>query len=62
MNRVMDWRKSSYSVDKGECVEVRLEQHGDTGATGVDVRDTKGLPTVTLGFNGQAWRQFLNTV
>lgn len=44
-----DWRKSSYSDNDGNCVEVRL-------AAAVGVRDTKDRAGGQLAVTGDAWR------
>ncbi len=51
-----NWRKSSYSGDQGNCVEVG----GDRSR--VLVRDTKNRAGVTLGFTPDAWRRFADQV
>ena len=47
------WRKSSYSGDNGDCVEVKVE------AAGVAVRDSKFSAGPTLAFPVSNWRNFL---
>jgi len=48
----MDWRKSSYSAENGNCAE--------TAATAgqVLVRDTNDRHGVTLAIPARAWRAF----
>jgi hypothetical protein len=46
------WRKSSYSADQGECVEV-----ASTPAD-VRVRDTKDRSGGSLTFTPDQWRAF----
>lgn len=48
-----NWRKSSYSGDQGNCVEV-ADQNGNR----VLVRDTKNRTDVMLRFTPDAWRRF----
>lgn len=48
-----NWRKSSYSGDQGNCVEV-ADQNGNR----VLVRDTKNRTDATLRFTPDAWRRF----
>jgi hypothetical protein len=47
-----DWRKSSYSAQNGNCVEV-----GGAGPV-VMVRDTKDRAGAALVFGPDAWRRF----
>lgn len=56
---ITNWRKSSRSMDKGDCVEVGGQRIGAT--TVVGVRDTKARGAGQLGFSGQAWSQFLTS-
>lgn len=46
------WRKSSYSNDVSECVEV---------GRGVGIRDSKA-PATHLPVSGEAWSAFLHLV
>jgi hypothetical protein len=46
------WRKSSYSAQNGNCVEVGM------GGLTVVVRDTRALPGAVLEFGPHAWRRF----
>lgn len=46
------WRKSSYSADGSECVEV---------GRGIGIRDSKA-PATHLPVNRVAWAAFLGTV
>lgn len=51
------WRKSSFTGGTGNnCVEVRL------AANAVLVRDSKGRPDLTLGFDPASWRAFHGAV
>jgi hypothetical protein len=47
------WRRSSYSGDNGDCVEVGWPQ------VGVAVRDSKNVSGPTLAFPASTWRAFL---
>jgi Domain of unknown function (DUF397) len=52
------WRKSSYSGNGGECVEVGTRaDHGS-----VAVRDTKDQQGPVLRFQSDAWRQFVSEI
>jgi hypothetical protein len=51
------WRKSSYSGNGGQCVEV-----ADDDTSRVLVRDTKDTAGPTLRFSPNAWRRLLNQV
>jgi hypothetical protein len=46
------WRKSSYSGNSGNCVEVAMLDNG------VAVRDSKNVHGPVLTFTGQAWKAF----
>jgi hypothetical protein len=48
------WRKSSLSVDQGDCVEVSDSADGD-----VLVRDSKDPNGPVLRFTPNEWRAFL---
>lgn len=50
-----EWFKSSYSPDKGDCVEVRL-------GVGVDVRDSKAPEVGQIAVSGASWRALLSAV
>ena len=50
---VSDWRKSSYSVANGQCVEAA------SGSDMVAVRDTTDRGGTTLVFPAAAWTAFL---
>jgi hypothetical protein len=51
-----EWRKSSYSMSDGQCVEVRA-------AKGMlAVRDSKLTEGRTLIFSAQTWRVFLAAI
>lgn len=46
------WRKSSYSIDSSDCVEV---------GRGIGIRDSKA-PATHLPVSGEAWSAFLRDV
>ena len=48
------WRKSSYSDNGGNCVEVA------NAATDVKVRDTTNRRGVTLAVNAGVWQDFVS--
>jgi hypothetical protein len=48
----MDWRKSSYSAENGNCAEAAA------AAGSVLVRDTQDRDGVTLAIPAPAWRTF----
>lgn len=66
------WRKSSYSGDNGNCVEIgwRKSSHsGDNGdcvevgwprGMGVGVRDSKNTNGPVLAFPANTWRKFVS--
>ncbi len=47
----MEWRKSTYSVENGNCVEL-------ASAGTVMIRDTQDRDGVTLTVPAPAWRAF----
>ncbi len=49
----MEWIKSSYSANEGECVEVA------TMPNGTAVRDSKDPSGPVLRFSDDAWRAFI---
>ena len=51
----MQWRKATYSVENGNCVEVAL-------AGAVMVRDTQDRDGATLSIPAGAWRAFTTTI
>ena len=51
------WRKSSYSGNGGDCVEVAASLPGT-----VAVRDSKDQDGLKLRFGDGAWRQFIEAV
>lgn len=51
---VPGWRKSSFSVGNGECVEIST-----TGVTVVKVRDSKNPGGPILTFSRGEWRAFV---
>jgi hypothetical protein len=54
--REPDWRKSSYSVNNGACVEV------GTVAGAVQVADTAEPNRRMLGYSARAWKLFIASV
>ncbi|WP_090006605.1 DUF397 domain-containing protein [Lentzea albidocapillata] len=52
MFRMPVWRKSSYSPDASDCVEI---------GRGIGIRDSKA-PTTHLPVSGEAWSAFLRDV
>ena len=52
----MDWRKSSYSADQGNCAEAA------SAAGCVLVRDTQDREGVTLTIPAQEWHAFTTQV
>jgi hypothetical protein len=53
-----EWRKSSYSGNSGNCVEVRAA--GQTGT--VAVRDSKHVPGPELTIAGDKWAAFVRGI
>lgn len=53
---VVTWRKSSYSDNDNNCVEIALDP------TRVGVRDTKDRDGGQLAVTGGAWRALLATI
>jgi Domain of unknown function (DUF397) len=53
----MLWRKSSYSSNEGECVEVAALPDG-----GRAVRDSKDPGGPVLRFTAEEWRLFLRRI
>jgi hypothetical protein len=47
------WRKSSYSADTSNCVEVAEMQHGRA------VRDSKDPDGPVLSYTMESWRDFI---
>jgi hypothetical protein len=54
--RELVWRKSSYSADQGDCVEVAWPDRD------VAVRDSKQPAGPTLAFPTRTWQAFLTDV
>jgi len=52
----MEWRKSSYSAENGNCAEAA------SAAGRVLIRDTKDRDGVTLSIPAGAWRAFAATI
>ncbi|MET8700261.1 DUF397 domain-containing protein [Kitasatospora sp. NPDC004723] len=55
--RGIQWRKSSYSISDGECVEV-----ADGLSDIVPVRDSKDPHGPALMFTTTAWQSFLTAI
>ncbi|MEV6231604.1 DUF397 domain-containing protein [Saccharopolyspora shandongensis] len=55
-SRDLDWRKSSYSANNGDCVEVAL------GIAAVGARDSKDSGGPELWFRGASWGSFVAAV
>ncbi|MER6303952.1 DUF397 domain-containing protein [Kitasatospora sp. NPDC001539] len=51
------WRKSSYSAQASECVEI-----GDVSTGGIAVRDSKDPNGPALAFPADAWTAFVAAV
>jgi len=51
------WRKSSFSGDAGNCVEVCTSRPG-----AVAVRDSKDVPGPELAVSGHAWSEFVQGI
>ncbi|MGW6913876.1 DUF397 domain-containing protein [Kitasatospora sp. NPDC054939] len=51
------WRKSSYSADSGQCIEVAIDLPGVA-----PVRDSKDPGGPVLAFSGGAWQSFVTAV
>jgi hypothetical protein len=52
-----DWRKASYSLGNGECIEVAASLSG-----GVGVRDSKNLAGSILVCSAEQWKSFLANI
>lgn len=48
------WRKSTYSGDQGDCVEVRPNLRG-----GVDVRHSQDPDGITIHYTDSEWTAFI---
>jgi Domain of unknown function (DUF397) len=57
MQTELRWRKSSYSSNQGNCVEVAELPDG-----GMAVRDTKDRDGATLRFDAGAWGEFIASI
>ena len=54
----LEWFKSSYSAQNGDCVEVRSRY----GVGGVGLRDSKALYGPVLEFTGAEWGKFIRGI
>ena len=54
---MLQWRKSSYSSNEGECVEVATLPDGDCA-----VRDSKDPDRSILRFTTAEWEEFLDRI
>ncbi|MDG4795971.1 DUF397 domain-containing protein [Micromonospora sp. WMMD1082] len=52
-----EWRKSSYSANEGNCVEV-----ADNTPSVVGVRDSKDIAGPALMFAPEQWRSFITSI
>ncbi len=57
MNDERKWRKSSFSGNSGNCVEVCTGQSGSMA-----VRDSKDVPGPELAVSEQAWSEFVQGI
>jgi hypothetical protein len=59
------WRKSSYSVNDGQCVEaatfIRIPERADLGLT-VHVRDSRDKDIPALTFQPEIWKTFISMI
>lgn len=55
MTELVGWKKSSYSGDNSDCVEVALGEM-------IGVRDTKDRDRGALALTSQAWSALLGAV
>lgn len=53
----MQWRKSSYSANEGDCVEVAVLPDGSRA-----IRDSKNPDSPVLRFTVGEWRAFIRRV
>ena len=53
---LLQWRKSSYSSDSGNCVEVA------SAPNHIYVRDSKDPQLTAISYNTGAWRAFIRAV
>jgi hypothetical protein len=56
--RTANWRKSSYTANNGNCVEVTEIP----GVAGMAVRDSKNVDIPAARVSRGAWAQFLSAV
>lgn len=51
------WRKSSFSMSNGDCIEVAILARGQVG-----VRDSKAIAGPHLSYSSHAWTAFVGDV
>jgi Domain of unknown function (DUF397) len=57
VNMSNQWRKSSWSANEGNCVEVRRNPDNS-----IEMRDSKAPYPNSLNFSADAWTDFLTCI